>query len=221
VAFYTHLAKFTILTSFEKHFKILDEIGRGAFAKVYNGLNVISKKVVALKVFNKQHISSTDHGTAIIYNEITNLQKLREFKLSPLIGVYETEESVIIVQQKAAAGNMMNYLRLHAENYNEDLIKNLIFKILHNLKELHSAGFIHRDIKPENILFHNYSLKSALFLGDFGCSVMKKDCGSSGVARICSGTLGFVAPEIIRNNSYDEKCDLFSLGSLFYCRLTG
>jgi serine/threonine protein kinase len=60
-----------------------------------------------------------------------------------------------------------------------------------------------------------------VFLGDFGCSVLKQERRSSQVGRICSGTLGFVAPEIILSNCYDEKCDLFSLGSLFYFLLTG
>jgi serine/threonine protein kinase len=62
------------------------------------------------------------------------------------------------------------------------------------LKELHDAGYIHRDIKPSNIFFYNYSLKSPLFLGDFGCSVMKKHSSSSKIGRINSGTLGFIAP---------------------------
>jgi serine/threonine protein kinase len=50
--------------------------------------------------------------------------------------------------QKAEAGNMLNYLKHHAQDYNEELIKNIIFKILQNLRELHCVGFIHRDIKP-------------------------------------------------------------------------
>jgi calcium/calmodulin-dependent protein kinase I len=161
------------------------------------------------------------HGTAIIKNEITNLEKLRKYKLSPLIGVYETEEMIIIVMQKAEAGNMLDYLQFHADDYNEEFIKTIIFKTLINLKELHCAGFIHRDIKPENIFFRNYSLKSSLFLGDFGCSVMKQESASSGIAKICSGTIGFVAPEIIKTNFYEEKCDIFSVGSLFYFLLTG
>lgn len=50
---------------------------------------------------------------------------------------------------------------------------------------------------------------------------MKKDCNSSKIGKISSGTLGFIAPEVIITNSYDEKCDIFSLGSLFYYLLTG
>lgn len=41
--FYKHLAKYTILNCFEKHYKILNLIGKGSYSKVFNGQNVISK----------------------------------------------------------------------------------------------------------------------------------------------------------------------------------
>lgn len=47
-------------------------------------------------------------------------------------------------------------------------------------------------------MFNNYTNESSAFLGDFGSSIMKKDAGSSRVGRISSGTLGFIAPEIIK-----------------------
>ena len=63
-----------------------------------------------------------------------NLEKLRNFKLSPLIGVYETDDCVIIVMQKAGAGNMKGYLQQHSQDYSEELIKNIIYKVLQSLK---------------------------------------------------------------------------------------
>lgn len=86
---------------------------------------------------------------------------------------------------------------------------------------MHSAGFIHKDIKPDNILFNSFNLNSGLFLTDFGSAVMKKDAEISPISRISAGTLGFIAPEIITNSSYDEKCDIFSVGSLLYFLLKG
>ncbi len=50
---------------------------------------------------------------------------------------------------------------------------------------------------------------------------MKKDIATSRIGRISSGTLGFIAPEIIKSQSYDEKCDLFSVGSIFYFLMNG
>ena len=111
---------------------------------------------------------------------------------------------------------MFDFLKEHQNNYNEELIKKMTFRVLENLDELHSAGFIHRDIKPENILFKSHSTKSSLFFGDFGLTVEKNQCKWTKIGRMCSGTMGFIAPEVLHENSYDEKCDLFSLGCLFY-----
>lgn len=44
---------------------------------------------------------------------------LRKFKLSPLIGVYESSDCIILVLQKAEAGSMLDYLQSQAQNYNE------------------------------------------------------------------------------------------------------
>jgi len=35
------------------------------------------------------------------------------------------------------------------------------------------------------------------------------------------GTAGYVAPEVFRNYSYNEACDVFSLGCIFYKLITG
>ena len=118
--------------------------------------------------------------------------------------------------QKAEAGNMFDYLKQHANDYDEALIRAITMRVLENLCELHAAGFIHRDIKPENILFKSRSSACFVFFGDYGLTVQKEQCRCSKIGQMCSGTMGFVAPEVLRGNSYDEKCDLFSLGCLFY-----
>lgn len=206
ISFYCFLAKYCILTTFEKHYKITkntssfiqkpDKLGEGTYSTVYNGENIFSKEEVALKVFSKDKLSHLHYGMAIVENEISILERLRKFHISPLIGIYETEDCVILVLLKAEAGNMLNYLCKHRQDYNGEFIKKIMAKILENLHELHSAGFIHRDIKPENIFFKNNEVDSALFLGDFGLSVPIDDdeFQMSKIGQMCSGTLGFIAP---------------------------
>ena len=78
---------------------------------------------------------------------------------------------------------------------------------------------VHRDIKLENVLVNNkqgdqYDIRVA----DFGLAVFTY--ANELLFGKC-GTPGYVAPEILRGQGYSYKCDVFSLGSLFFSLLTG
>jgi serine/threonine protein kinase len=89
--------------------------------------------------------------------------------------------------------------------------------VLSGLSEIHKLGIIHRDIKPDNLVFANEDLES-ITVTDFGLSTKFKH--GEKLAMRC-GTPGYVAPELLNNEGYDEKADLFSLGVVMYEMLTG
>jgi calcium-dependent protein kinase len=74
---------------------------------------------------------------------------------------------------------------------------------------------MHRDIKPENIILISKSVLSKLKIVDFGfaCEVNQNNF----LFKKC-GTPGFVAPEVFNAcmKMYNEKCDIFSAGIIFY-----
>ncbi len=89
------------------------------------------------------------------------------------------------------------------------------FEILLAIHYLHTQPLpvIHRDIKPENILIFESGVK----LADFGSSIQHSpDSGD----QIC-GTPEYLAPEMIENQTYDEKIDIWSVGVLVYEMLVG
>lgn len=69
---------------------------------------------------------------------------------------------------------------------------------------------MHRDLKPENILIHEGVLKIA----DFGFS--KKVELKKVVANTMVGTPLYMAIQILKNTPYSSKCDIWSLGLVFY-----
>jgi calcium/calmodulin-dependent protein kinase I len=78
--------------------------------------------------------------------------------------------------------------------------------------DLHSINVIHRDIKPENLIFtEKNSLEIKIV--DFGLAEYVND---SEVLFKRSGTPGYVAPEILKNQSYDSKSDIFAAGVILY-----
>ncbi|KAJ9095616.1 hypothetical protein QFC21_005487 [Naganishia friedmannii] len=70
---------------------------------------------------------------------------------------------------------------------------------------------LHRDLKPENIFLNEK--QDMLKLGDFGLS---KNLGGQSFTQTYVGTPLYMPPEILQENRYDTKSDIWSLGCMIY-----
>lgn len=77
---------------------------------------------------------------------------------------------------------------------------------------------MHRDIKLENIMMSDSSDKSVPKLVDFG---LAKIMGPSEKSSEPFGTLGYVAPEVLKKEPYGFSCDMWSFGCIIYALLSG
>jgi serine/threonine-protein kinase 24/25/MST4 len=89
----------------------------------------------------------------------------------------------------------------------EVFIAIILREVLLGVDFLHSRGKIHRDIKCANILL---AVNGDVKLADFGVSAQLSDSISK--RSTIAGTPCWMAPEIIIDNTYDAKCDLWSVG---------
>lgn len=70
------------------------------------------------------------------------------------------------------------------------------------------------DLKPENIILDGMTLK----LIDFGSAIYQDELRDRGSY---SGTIGYAAPELCRQDKVDERCDVYGIGMLLYYMSTG
>ena len=113
------------------------------------------------------------------------------------------------------------------KNLGEKIICSLMRQIISAVAYLHSKKIIHGDIKLENILIQNtyYSdngdkkdlIGVDIKLIDFGCS---KFFNPNKYESDIIGTSYYVAPEVL-NQTYNNKCDIWSLGIIMYILFTG
>ena len=93
--------------------------------------------------------------------------------------------------------------------------------MLEAVNYIHKMHVIHRDLKLDNILLLSEKEQLEPIIVDFGLSTKEGLPIESVLFKRC-GTPGFVAPEVLNFHDndtvlYNNKCDIFSLGAIFYC----
>jgi serine/threonine protein kinase len=88
----------------------------------------------------------------------------------------------------------------------------LLTEIIECVHFLHERNVIHRDLKPANILLSDGINGRFVKLADFGLSVIHEFIDQSHTQ--ASGTIKYMAPEVIDSRKYDLKADIFSLGKI-------
>lgn len=95
----------------------------------------------------------------------------------------------------------------------------LFKQIVDGCEYLYDRGIFHRDLKPENILIQDGCAK----ISDFGLAklVEEDDLKNNSLLRTNVGTPVYMSPQILMGEAYSIKCDVWSLGVIFYKVLFG
>lgn len=196
---------FKKLTPFENH-------------QVYLCRRNTDNNYFAVKCFKKEFILTQQKGKESLLNEIAIMRKCNHPNLLKIYEVYESANSIYVVLELLEGGEL--FARLAAKAYyDEEKISKLIINLLSALQHLHQMNIIHRDLKPENILLKTKESDIDLVIADFGLSTVLGPLETILFKRC--GTPGFVAPEVLnfdekKNPFYTQKCDIFSVGVIFY-----
>lgn len=125
--------------------------------------------------------------------------------------VYEGKYNIYLVMENLNGGELFNELT-KIGTFNEKHCSAILLQLLRALDYIHTKGFVHRDVKLENLIFVNEGTLD-IKIADFGLSenLSKKKC----LFKRC-GTPGYVAPEILDDQDYTFKCDIFSAGIVLF-----
>ncbi|CAD8199164.1 unnamed protein product [Paramecium octaurelia] len=208
-----------IITTFHNDFKVIKMIGKGTFASVYLAVRNVNGVQYAVKAFSKQYINQQFRGREGLENEIRVMRRLKQKNILHLHEVHETQHSIYFILDLLEGGELFN--RFQTTIYSALRIQQLMYNILKALSHMHSKQCMHRDLKPENLLLKSKDNDTDIVIADLGLAHIMDQ---QPLYKRC-GTPGFVAPEILNYNDqtpfYNEKCDIFSAGVIFYFMVTG
>ncbi|XP_078150660.1 L-type lectin-domain containing receptor kinase SIT2-like [Carex rostrata] len=190
-------------------FKEKDFLGSGGFGRVYKGVLPVSKLEVAVKQVS--HESS--QGIKQFIAEVVSIGRLRHRNLVQLLGYCRRKGELLLVYDYMPNGNLDKYLYGQENptlNWTQrfKIIKGVASALLY-LHEDWEQVVVHRDIKASNVLL-DCDLNGRL--GDFGLARLY-DHGTDPQTTHVIGTMGYLAPEIVRTGKATPLSDVFAFGA--------
>lgn len=156
----------------------------------------------------EKRIRCLTQNEEVVQNEIDLLKKVRHKNIVNYITDFKEKGKWYIVFEYCGKGDLRKFKQRQGR-LPELFCKNLAFSMVSTLSLLHQNNIVHRDLKLENILINDtYDFK----LADFGFS---KDNESEFMMSFC-GTPSAMAPEILKREPYDDRCDTWSLGIMLF-----
>lgn len=191
-------------------YEILQEIGEGAFSKVFKVCHKTTGEDLAMKVIEYDRLSEKQREYA--QEEINILKNTK----SPHIITYKEsffdDQKLYIVMELAENGDLQHKIFEYQEKGLEfplEVVWKYFHQILIGLKALHDQNTLHRDIKPANV----FIMKTGdVKIGDF--NVGKENVRNLVTTRI--GTPLIMSPEVLLGKEYNYKTDIWSLGCVVY-----
>ena len=216
-------------------------VGKGSFGEVYiTSIKGDDKRKLATKKLERDQIEGTE-AIKYLTNEIKILHKLNHPNIAKFESVKKTKKHFYIVMEYCNGGELSKALEKYQEKYgkpfSQEIVQHFMRQIIDAFKYIHSNKIIHRDIKLENILINYESeqdkedlnlMKATAKIIDFGfaCFINK-----SGLLYSTLGSPINMDPIILKklnSNSkkarqlgYDQKADVWSLGTICYEMLIG
>ena len=187
----------------ENEFDLIELVGQGNYGRVYKAMHKKTGKIYSAKI---AYIEKTNEVESF-KKEINILSQCNNQYIVHYFGSYIKGHQIWIILEFCDGGSLYELIKILPRNLNEEEIASLVYMILKGLIFLHENKKIHRDIKTENILLTHEGISK---LADFGVSTQLMHSFSKKITKI--GTPFYMSPEVILQNKYDYKCDIWSLG---------
>ncbi|KAI6658159.1 Serine/threonine-protein kinase Nek11 [Oopsacas minuta] len=197
-------------------YSLLNKLGAGQFGSVYliNDSNARIDESQRLKVI--KFIPIDDIMLDETVDAVKEARVLSELNCPYILSFHDSfiEDSMFcIVTEYCEGGDLAMIIKQKQQSsggINIEIVLDWFVQLAIALNYIHQLRIIHRDLKTRNVFLRRNKVK----LGDFGISCILKSCNE--YANTFAGTPYYMSPEVLKQEGYNFKSDIWSLGCIFY-----
>ncbi|KAI8143490.1 kinase-like domain-containing protein [Fennellomyces sp. T-0311] len=236
------------LPSYEglERYKLVDKLGDGAFSNVFKAIDLETKEKVAVKAVRKFELKPQQRASVL--KEVQIMRTIKHPSIVSLKEFIETKGYYFLILELCNGGELFHQI-VRFTYFSEDLARHCVRQVAEGIQYLHEEkGVVHRDIKPENLLFDPIPLEPRKSTppptqpgdddkedeGEFvegvgGGGIGRVKIADFGLSKVVwdqqtmtpCGTVGYTAPEIVKDERYSKSVDMWALGCVLYTLLCG
>lgn len=200
---------------------VRERLGAGGMGEVYLAFDTRLQRDVALKVL-------TDEGTDAAPRVIREARLASTLNHPNICTVFEAGEidGQAFIAMERVAGQPLSEL-VRRERLAADRVIRLGAQMAEGLAHAHARGVVHRDFKSSNVIV---SADGRVKILDFGLAIRRAtpernvtEMATQSVERGdgLSGTLPYMAPEVLRGGDADARSDIWALGIVLFEMVSG
>jgi serine/threonine protein kinase len=195
-------------------YRLLDQVGEGAFGVVYRAIQPQVGREVAIKAVHPELANHPDFVRRFDH-EAQIVARLEHPHVVPLYDYWREPNAAYLVMRFLRGGSVEDLLE--AGPLDPTRVVSITEQIASALGAAHRQGVVHRDVKPGNVLLDE---EGNAYLTDFGVAL---DAGSPerSSGTMMRGTPAYLSPEQIRLQPAGPQSDVYALGIVVFEMLTG
>jgi two-component system NtrC family response regulator len=186
----------------------LKMLSKSINSTVYKVKDTRANEICALKLLHDTTYLAQFKKEFSILQTITHPNIVKAFDLGSLTD--EKSKRYYFTMEYVDGTSFVHFLK----NGNIEEFEEKFLEALRVVNFIHEKGFIHCDLKPQNMLVNQ---EGKVKLVDFGFAQVLQ----SMVGEDIGGTIGYIAPEVLRGEKPDIRADIYSIGIIGYESLAG
>lgn len=197
-------------------YEVIDLLGRGGMGMVYRAFDRQLNREVAIKTVT-EGFTGDQEMLQRFYREAAKTGALKHPNIVIVYDLGEQDGFPYIVMEYLS-GDPLDRVIQSPQSQPLAFKLKIIEQVCYALGYAHRNDVIHRDVKPANVIVQTDGVVKLL---DFGIARQEKTDGHLTRTGHVIGTLQYMAPERLKNEPFDGRSDIFSVGIMMFQLLTG